>query len=998
MCGIAGIYAFSASARPVDRTCLRAIRDHMAVRGPDGQGEWFSADGRVGFGHRRLAIIDLSEGGAQPMQSADGQLVITFNGEIYNYRELRRELESQGHVFRSDSDTEVLLHLYQEKGTAMLQSLRGMYAFALWDSRKQALLLARDPFGIKPLYYTPAGSNNGTLRFASQVKALLAGGQIDTAPEPAGHVGFYIWGSVPAPYTLYRGIRAIPAGHFLWVHGRSALAAQEPQPFCLITDILADAANNPARGSEGDALEAIGAAVRDSVAAHHVADVPVGMFLSSGIDSAIITALSSAHGKRPHTLTLAFAEYAGTANDESPLAEQLAAQLGTRHTTVMVSKAEFKEQRKRLLDAMDQPSIDGVNSWFVSQAAASQGIKVALSGLGGDELFASYPSFADLPRIRNLARPFARLSGLGKTLRHLSLPVLSRFTSPKYAGLLEYGGTLGGAYLLRRSLYMPWELNQLLDLDLVRDGSHELQSRLHLNATTAGIPQDRMAISALEMSWYMRHQLLVDSDWASMAHSLELRVPFLDVPLLRAAAPWLAAHPGLTKPQVAKALAHQLPNSVLYKRKTGFSVPVRDWLLGDRPDVKDRGLRGWASMVHGSVFAQTSAPAGSPHRCARGHDSSHTPRDGNLQQTPRAAFSLWSPEMATRGGVQSYMWRLWETFSAVTEADGRRITGLSLMDEPRLLAAWANPVQYRPVALSGRKRFFARLALSTSHAAECVVVGHLHLAPLAWLSWRLGRIGRYVVVLHGIEAWKRAGLFERLALRQADAVVATTHYTARTCAVVNGLPEQNFKVIPLCLEPLPATPAPNFKLDGAFPILFVGRLSATERYKGLETLMHAVARLNEENIGGKLHVIGDGDDAARLQTIARSLGLSDDTICFHGTVSDAVLQAAYASAKVFAMPSAKEGFGIVFLEAMRHDVVCIGGAHGGMSEVFTDGVEGYLVPFGDIDLLTRRLITLGGDDATRHRLAQAGRRRFQSGYEFDVFAARWRSLLNSDRQ
>jgi asparagine synthase (glutamine-hydrolysing) len=420
MCAIAGLFAFNPSAPPADRTELRTIRDHMAARGPDGHGEWFSADGRVALGHRRLAIIDLSEGGAQPMMSADGQLVITFNGEIYNYRELRRELEAQGHVFRSGSDTEVLLHLYQAKGTAMLEQLRGMYAFALWDARKQALLLARDPFGIKPLYYTPASTGQGTLRFASQVKALLAGGHVDTAPEPAGHTGYFLWGSVPAPYTLYRGIRALPAGHYLWVGGQGAT---EPVPFCQITDILAHAANNRARGTQGDALDAIGAAVRDSIAAHHVADVPVGMFLSAGIDSALITALSVAHGERPHALTLAFAEYVGSANDESPLAEQLSAQFGTRHATVMVRKADFIEQREQLLAAMDQPSIDGVNTWFGSKAAASQGIKVALSGLGGgDELFASYPSFAELPRMRNwrgsqLSLPRRRKSMLS---RHFS--------------------------------------------------------------------------------------------------------------------------------------------------------------------------------------------------------------------------------------------------------------------------------------------------------------------------------------------------------------------------------------------------------------------------------------------------------------------------------------------------------------------------------------------------------------------------------------------------
>lgn len=592
MCGIAGIFAFNHAAPPVDRAELRVIRDHMIARGPDGQGEWFSNNGRIALGHRRLAIIDLTGGGAQPMTSADGQLVVTFNGEIYNYQDLRKTLEAQGCVFRSNSDTEVLLHLYATKGEEMLKDLRGMFAFALWDAPKHALLLARDAFGIKPLYYTPSQS---TLRFASQVKALLAGGQIDTGPEPAGHAGFFLWGNVPAPFTLYRGIHALPAGHFQWV---SEQGISVPKPFCLITDILAQASANPARGSLGDAFDAIGTAVRDSITAHHVADVPIGMFLSAGIDSALITAMSAARVERPHTLTLAFAEFSNTGDDEAPLAEQIAAQFGTKHDTVTVQKADFQERYHKVLIDMDQPSIDGINTWFVSQAAASRSIKVALSGLGGDELFASYPSFAEVPRIHRLARPFSTFPSLGKKIRKLSAPILSRFTSPKYASMIEYGGTLGGSYLLRRALYLPWELPLVLDADLAYQGLLDLNTEAQLNATTARIQQDRLAVSALEMNWYMRHMLLVDSDWASMAHSLELRVPYLDLPLLRAVAPWIAAHPNLTKPNVAKALAPQLPSALINKPKTGFSVPVREWLLGDKAMGQSRGLRGWAHHLH----------------------------------------------------------------------------------------------------------------------------------------------------------------------------------------------------------------------------------------------------------------------------------------------------------------------------------------------------------------------------------------------------------------
>lgn len=577
------------------------MREHMIARGPDGAGLWVSTDQRIGLAHRRLAIIDLSSDGAQPMATADGRYHIVFNGEIYNYRELRTELEKQSVIFKTHSDTEVLLHLYAREGEAMLTRLRGMYAFAIWDTHQQSLFLARDPFGIKQLYIADDGR---TVCFASQVKTLLAGGLVDTAPEPAGHAGYFLWGSVPAPWTLYRGIRNLAAGHYIKVTRKGV---GNPTPFCLLHEILAEAASQPEKGSKCEALEAIGAALRDSIQAHLVADVPVASFLSSGLDSAMITALSCAElqrtaGERPRTLTLSFAEYSGTANDEAPLAEQLAVLLGTCQTTLMVRKEDYQGDYGKLLAAMDQPSIDGINTWFVSRAAASQGIKVALSGLGGDELFASYPSFRDLPRINRLARPFSQLPDLGTRLRKIISPFVARRTSPKYAGVLEYGGTLGGAYLLRRGLFMPWELPQVMDPDMARQGFDDLHTLEQLDNThrssRLSTQSSRLAVSALEMSWYMRHQLLRDTDWASMAHSLEVRTPLLDIPLLEATAPWFAAHPDITKSEIAASLHASIPAAIINKPKTGFSIPVREWLMTDQASYDERGMRGWAKVVY----------------------------------------------------------------------------------------------------------------------------------------------------------------------------------------------------------------------------------------------------------------------------------------------------------------------------------------------------------------------------------------------------------------
>ena len=607
MCGIAGIITFQADSSSVDRDRLRVIRDHMTARGPDARGEWFSSNGRVALGHRRLSIIDLSDRSTQPMIGANGQLVITFNGEIYNYRQLKKDLEERGCIFRTKSDTEVLLHLYAEKREAMLKDLRGMYAFAIWDTVREELFLARDPFGIKPLYYADAAK---TFRFASQVKALLAGGQIDTAPEPAGHAGFFLWGSVPEPWTLYRGIRSLPAGHFMKV---SECGSFGPTPFCLITEILSEAVISPATRPRSEALEAIGTAVRDSVRAHQVSDVPVGLFLSSGLDSAMIGALASSNGNHLRSLTLSFKEYAGTANDETPMAEKLAELFHSRHSTVSVRQNEFEEEREKLLAAMDQPSIDGVNTWFVARAAAEKGMKVALSGVGGDELFGSYPSFRDVPRLKRMTAPFSGIPGLGKLFRWLSLPLLSRTTSPKYAGLLEYGTSFGGAYLLRRALFMHWELSKVLDPDLARQGWQDLQmfdqlnrvassprsgNRMSQGESTKLAKKSRLAISALEMTYYMRNQLLRDTDWAGMAHSLEIRVPLVDIDLLCNIAPWLAAYPDLGKTEVASAIVPHLPPEVLNKPKTGFLVPVREWLLAEQLGPKGRGLRGWAHYMH----------------------------------------------------------------------------------------------------------------------------------------------------------------------------------------------------------------------------------------------------------------------------------------------------------------------------------------------------------------------------------------------------------------
>jgi len=571
MCGINGILCLEPGGPPVDREELIRTRDVMTARGPDGCGVWISPNGSIGLGHRRLAIIDLSGGGAQPMGRANGRYTIVFNGEIYNYRELRSDLEREGVRFSSQSDTEVILALYEREREEMLCRLRGMFAFALWDEREARLLLARDPLGIKPLYYTI----NGTyLRFASQVKALERSLAISTAPDPAGVVGFLLWGSVPEPFTIRREVRALPAGHLMLVERGHPAAPRRFQ-------ILARGDSTP--------TQSLAAAIDDSVRAHLIADVPVAVFLSAGLDSSMIAALARRHLPRPPlTFTVRFRSLIGTPLDEGPEAAMIAKSLGTHHVERVVDRQDFPDLFERAVDAMDQPSVDGFNVFVVSRVAREAGLKVVLSGLGGDELFGSYASFRDVPRWKGWSRWGRSVPGFASLWPSVARATLP--SKPKLSGLLRYGSSLGGAYFLRRGLFLPEELPSLVGPEVAAEGLAAYDPVAAAEACRTGDEDGTQhkgdqdpwhSVHLMETRLYMRNQLLRDADWASMATSLELRVPLVDAWLVRHAAS-LNFEPARScgKAAAVRQVTPELPEAVWGRPKSGFFLPVMDWLAG----------------------------------------------------------------------------------------------------------------------------------------------------------------------------------------------------------------------------------------------------------------------------------------------------------------------------------------------------------------------------------------------------------------------------------
>jgi asparagine synthase (glutamine-hydrolysing) len=566
MCGINGIIRLHNQREPVNREELLRTRDYMFMRGPDAAGEWISSTGEIGLAHRRLAIIDLSSAGLQPMSFDAGRYQIVFNGEIYNYRELRQELERDGVSFHSQSDTEVLLALYMRDKHAMLSKLRGMYAFGIWDQVEHSLFLVRDPYGIKPLYYT---IENHFFRFASQVKALQAGGGINGDIEPAGVVGFLLWGSVPEPYTLYRSIRALPAGHYLMIR---AGRVQQPVPYYRFEEVMTP--EHPQSSIQ---------AIEHSVKAHLVADVPVAIFLSAGLDSSLLAAIACRYvSPSLTTITLRFDSLINTPFDEAPLAKKVAESLGTHHIEFHMTREEFLHLWPYALTAMDQPSIDGFNTYVISKIAHDAGLKVVLSGLGGDELFGSYASFKDVPQWLRVGKFLNCIPGLGKVWPTLAQQL--RPQQPKLAGFLRYGTTLPGSYFLHRGLFLPQEISTILDRSFVQGGLTTYYPVMDSGTLNIAGVDAWTAIHIMESIQYLRNQLLRDADWASMAHSLELRVPFVDV-WLRTVLADANFEPVRSqgKAAIVKQIAPELPDTLWDRPKSGFSIPVVEWLQ-NRPN------------------------------------------------------------------------------------------------------------------------------------------------------------------------------------------------------------------------------------------------------------------------------------------------------------------------------------------------------------------------------------------------------------------------------
>lgn len=968
MCGIAGIIDGSASREHREAVVAR-MNAAMLHRGPDDAGT--DSAGPATIGMRRLAIFDPANG-HQPMVTSDGRHRIVFNGAIYNFAVLRAELSARGHAFRTQCDTEVLLAAYAAWGEDCLPRLRGMFAFAVWDRDEQSLFLARDAFGIKPLYYHEKAA--GGLLFASEINALLASGECPSDPDPVAVADYLAWFAVPAPRTLHRGIRSLRPGECArWRGGR--LEVRTHWSFATRRN------QDPVCTSREEFTRELRGRLEDTIRAHVLADVPVGAFLSGGLDSAAVVGLMTrVGGARLRTFSIGFGE---AAYSEADAAAATARHFGAEHHASVLTGSRVAGDLDRILGRMDQPTGDGINTWYASEAARAGGVTVALSGLGGDELFGGYPSFRTVPQLAGWLAWWRKVPG---PLRRIALGRLRLGDTRrrKLADFLEFGTDASSLAALQRRVFDEPARMALLNPDVRRINAgggpfHPELAGLSRELADTGTFE---LVSAWELRTYMADVLLRDSDVMSMGHSLELRVPFIDRPLIE----WLWRQPAVfketphhPKASLAAALADLLPPGMADRRKQGFTLPFPLWMREElRPFLEETFSQ--ASVGRSGMF---STPAVT--KLWQGYLGNNDTREWSrvwslavliaclnrrnavvappspapVEISPDASRPaatlpgrtlLLAPEIfASEGGIprilQIYLRALCELSPAEDNVRLLSLNDPAAVDPAGLARCGAGNV-VRATGSDRGKVGFVRAALRLSRGCDRAICGHVGQLPVAWAAQRLNPRLKYYLVAHGIEVWRDFGAAERIALRGAEKILCVSDYTRRELLRRCPLPEGRGVVLWNALDP-------EFPITAGRPlaecppvILTVTRLTYADRYKGVEDMIAAMPAIRLAVPDAVLRIAGRGDDVPRLQALAERSGVAA-AVQFLGYVSDRDLTREMHGCRLFALPSKKEGFGLVFLEAMARGRPCLGANAGGVPEVITPE-SGLLVNHGDI--------------------------------------------------
>ncbi len=588
MCGISGIYNFN-EKQIETKKIIKKILAVQHLRGPDDSGIWESDCKKIIFGHNRLSIIDLSINARQPFISIDKEYTITFNGEIYNYDEIKTELINNGKRFKSNSDTEVIIEAYKYWDLEFIKKLRGMFAFAIWDNKKKKLILARDPFGIKPLYYSKKDS---VFYFASQIKSFLSLDNHNFKKNEQSILDYYLWGNIREPNTLYKDIFSVPAGSIKVLDIKCNEINYE---YANIKKTILEAKSSYFR-SKSELNENLAHIIKETANYHQVSDVPVTFLLSSGIDSNILLAATDKHkSHKIDAITVDFSEKP----KESTLA-QIGAKINkTDHKTQIVRDDEINLLIKKFNKYMDLPTNDGLNNFLVSHFAKKNGSKVLISGIGGDEFFFGYPSFRRIPIMNGISKIIPKNKIIQNFFYQVSLKFLNSFKKKsKYAGLIKYSHNSFKSFMLLRCLFTPEEIREFTENNFINKSidNYEFENENENNE----FESQELKIMYYEIKYYLCSKLLRDADWASMSNSIELRTPFVDWFFFKELVPILKSNLKVSKRNMLDAFRKNIPSELYKRKKTGFEIPYKQYYnkISNHPPRFLDPIKDWSLLCY----------------------------------------------------------------------------------------------------------------------------------------------------------------------------------------------------------------------------------------------------------------------------------------------------------------------------------------------------------------------------------------------------------------
>lgn len=991
MCRISGILNYGLPITTLEGM-VKEMCTLMKHGGPDDEGIYTDPANHLVLGHRRLSLLDLSVNGHQPMAYADGRYVITFNGEIYNYREIKQLLIKKGYSFHTETDTEVILTAFAEWGTASFERMNGMFAFAFWDKLEKKIYLVRDPSGIKPIYYatTPEG-----LAFSSEVRAFKPLPWLNEENQQ-WPIFLLAYGHLPEPVTVLQKVKPLPKGHYLCYDAVSGVPA--------VTSFKKFSFSNKV----SDRLEAvhfIREELKRSVNRHLIADAPVGVFLSGGVDSGIIALLAGSDGNgRVNTLSIDFEEHEFS---EKKYQDLLLRKINCASNQHLLKKEEFHEYLPSILGAMDQPSCDGINTWFISKYAKECGLKAVLSGIGADELYGGYPSFSRMQKVTLLEKLPGTFLRMGKHGRRKAFKRLS---------YLSIGGSTG-EYLFLRGQFIPSEIARHLDMD--EEEVWEILSDQPVTERRASL-NDFDKASHIELNMFMQNQLLRDVDVMGMAHGLEIRVPFLDkdfVDLSMNINSRLKEEGPLPKQLLIDSFKDILPQPVWDRPKMGFGFPFKRW-LADSDFVKSlispgnnhyksfaSGSMHWSKFLSLMLVRYRSVPLPSkpairfPIEKQTGHKSEAPDRGAQRHENAKKIMFLTLRTFSLTGGIEKVSKVAGKALHDICEVQGGDLSIYSLYDATTDIDEKYFP-QASFIGFRIQRLRFILKAFMRSVRKDVLILSHLNLLPVGYLVKLFSPKTKLVLIAHGIEAWKTFKGLKKRMLFKCDRILSVSEHTKKVLADLNHYPAEKIQILNNCLDPFLDKPVEKEKdklllkkyriAEGDMVLMTLTRLSSSERYKGYDIVIESLRGLRKKNASIKYLIIGkyDAEEKRRLDKLINEAGLAGDVI-FTGFVPDEELASHFSLADIYIMPSDGEGFGIVFIEAMYYNKPVIAGNKDGSSDALLNGRLGLLVNPSSREEVSQAIESI----ICNKKKYLPDHQLLMNHFSFNCYKEKWRSVL-----